>query len=395
MTTFTVEIFTLCWGVAIVLLAVVGSVLNPFFRRLRWAEEETELEKSDDNTISSHELERQTVPVSVLLPIHEACEHLESHLEAFLSQDYPCYQVVAVGQKGDHAVEDALKRLQGKYSHLYYTMIPTSSRYMSREKLQVTLGVKAAAHEWIALSSPTCLPGKEWLSGMAKRLTEENHMVLGVVLLDEETKGYWRFRHIRTLYYLLRKAQRGTALRTHMANVAFRKSDFIAGKGYQGNLQLVRGELDFLVNKYAEDAKCAVELSPKTWLVEEGINSKTLRKRRLYLRASSKYLRHAASMKALRFFDAILPYASLLASLGTMAYAIFQKDVTLLTFAVIALLTLFIARGVIAAKAIHRFDTNLSAWLIPFYELALFWSGLADRWHYMRSDKNDFTSHKL
>lgn len=395
MTTFTVDIFTSCWGIAIVLLAVAGCLANPFFRRLRWTEEETEEEKSDDKTVYDQELEKRTVPVSVLLPIHEAYEHLESHLEAFLSQDYPCYQVVAVGQKGDHAVEDVLKRLQGKYSHLYYTMIPTSSRYMSREKLQVTLGVKASAHEWIVLSSPTCLPGKEWLRGMAKHLTEENHMALGVVLLDEEAKGYWRFRHIRTLYYLLRKAQRGTALRTHMANVAFRKSDFIAGKGYQGNLQLVRGELDFLVNKYAEDVNCAVELSLQTWLVEEGLTRKTLRNRRLYLRASSKHLRHAASMKALRFFDTLLPYASLFASLGTIAYSAYQKDVPLLIFAVIALLTLFIARAVMAAKAVHRFDPSVSAWLMPFYELALFWSDLADRWHYMRSDKNDFTSHKL
>lgn len=180
-----------------------------------------------------------------------------------------------------------------------------------------------------------------------------------------------------------------------MANVAFRKSDFIAGKGYQGNLQLVRGELDFLVNKYAEGVNCAVELSLQTWLVEEGLTRKTLRNRRLYLRASSKHLHHAASMKALRFFDTLLPYASLFASLGTIAYSAYQKDVPLLIFAVTALLTLFIARAVMAAKAVHRFDPNVSAWLMPFYELALFWSDLADRWHYMRSDKNDFTSHKL
>lgn len=99
MTTFTVDIFTLCWGIAIVLLAVAGCLANPFFRRLRWTEEESEQEMSEDKIVSDQELEKQTVPVSVLLPIHEAYEHLESHLVAFLSQDYPCYQVVAVGQK--------------------------------------------------------------------------------------------------------------------------------------------------------------------------------------------------------------------------------------------------------------------------------------------------------
>ena len=395
MIAFTTDIPTLCWGIGIILLAVAGSLVNPFFRRLRWPEEEGGAEQDGNEPAMEPETGKQAVAISVLLPVHEAQESLERHLEAFLTQDYRHYQVVVVAQKGDHATEDVLKRLRDKYGHLYYTMIPASSRYMSREKLQVTLGVKAAENEWIILSSPTCLPGRQWLNGMAAHLTEDRHIALGVVLLGEDADGYRRFRHIRTLYYLLRRAQRGTALRTHMANVAFRKSDFIAGKGYLGSLQLVRGELDFLVNKYAEGTDCAVVLSPCAWLVEEGVTRKMSCDRELYLMASSKYLRRMGSMKALRFLDALAPSLSLLVSAGTLAYAIYAGNWTLALFAAIALLALAVLRGIIAAKATRRFDPTLRAMLMPLYELALPWSRLACMWRYTHSDKTDFTSHKL
>lgn len=395
MTTVSIDTISLCWGIAILVMAVVGSLVNPFFRHLSWSEEENPETGDENETEATQDEEERATPVSVLLPIHEASEHLEAHLMAFLSQDYPDYQVVAVGQKGDHEVEDILERLQSRYSHLYFTLIPTSSRYMSREKLQITLGVKAAAHEWILLSSPTCLPGKQWLKGMARQLTTENHLALGVTLLGEEASGYWRFRHIREFYYLMRRAQRGTAVRTHMANVAFRKSDFIAGKGYQGNLQLVRGELDFLVNKYADKGNCAVELSSDTWLIEEDISKKTLRNRGVYLIASAPHLRRMTSMKALRFLDFLAPALSLLASIATLAYALLFCHLPLCTFAAVALLTLIIARWYLSATAVRHFDSSISSLLLPFYELALPWSDLATRCRYLRSDKNDFTSHKL
>lgn len=40
------------------------------------------------------------------------------------------------------------------------------------------------------------------------------------------------------------------------------------GNGFQGNLKYLRGEYDFLVNKYAADGKTAVELSPESFVLE-------------------------------------------------------------------------------------------------------------------------------
>lgn len=74
---------------------------------------------------------------------------------------------------------------------------------MSRKKLQITLGVKAAKHEWIILTEPYCRPSNDkWLQTMVRQCQDPNHLVLGYVALDEETKSVRRFDSIRKAYYV-------------------------------------------------------------------------------------------------------------------------------------------------------------------------------------------------
>lgn len=122
----------------------------------------------------------------------------------FLRQQYAAdYQVIVVCQSTDGETQDFLKRTAAENPHLYYTYIPESSRYMSRKKLQITLGVKAAKHEWIILTEPNCRPSNDkWLQTMARQCQDPNHLVLGYVALDEETKSVRRFDSIRKAYYV-------------------------------------------------------------------------------------------------------------------------------------------------------------------------------------------------
>ncbi len=66
---------------------------------------------------------------------------------------------------------------------------------MSRKKLQITLGVKAAKHEWIILTEPNCRPSNDkWFQTMARQCQDPNHLVLGYVALDEENQERTPFR---------------------------------------------------------------------------------------------------------------------------------------------------------------------------------------------------------
>ena len=379
----TISLTTIIAGAVVVLLAILGSLINPFLRSLRFTDEEESLESRE--------------PISVIITAHDNLYELEHNLQMFLQQKYPAdYQVIVVCQSTDGETQDFLKRMAAENPHLYYTYIPESSRYMSRKKLQITLGVKAAKYEWIILTEPTCTPSNDkWLYTMTRNCQEPNHLVLGYVALDEATKGVRRFDSIRKAFYLLRRAQHSYGYRTHMPNVAFRKSDFMREQGYQGNLEYVRGEYDFLVNKYALCGDTAVELAPSAWLQQEAPTDKSWHNKSLYLQASRKSLNRNLSMRTLMFFDHLFPHLSLIASVAALACSVVMKDWILTGCAGFALLLLIVLRTIIAHRAVACFDSLIPTYKLPFYDYGIVWRNFANKVRYWRADKNDFTSHKL
>jgi hypothetical protein len=102
---------TIIAGAVVVLLAVLGSLINPFLRSLRFQKTET--------------AENQP-PVSILITAHDNLAELERNLPMFLRQQYTAdYQVIVVCQSTDGETQDFLKRTAAENPHLYYTYIPT------------------------------------------------------------------------------------------------------------------------------------------------------------------------------------------------------------------------------------------------------------------------------
>lgn len=392
----TISLVTVIISAVVVVLAIVASLVNPFLRSLCFSDEEVADTDSPEQEVSGSESAGH-VEATVLLTANDNLEELKRNLPKFLSQEYAAnYQVVVVCQSTDGETIDYLKRMKAEHPSLYFTYIPESSRYMSRKKLQITLGVKAAKYEWIVLTEPSCCPqDNHWLEAMMRKCDNETDLVLGYVALEADTKGVRRFENIRRAFYLLRRAQRNKAYRTHLPNVAFRKSAFMQGQGFLGNLELVHGEYDFLVNKYAVPGKTAVELSPRAWLLQDEPTNKAWHNASLYLHASRKLLGGGGSTRTLMFFDLLLPHLSLVVSSIAIVYASIVKDWILLGVAIAAILLMYLLRMFIAKRAVNHFDSSLPAFVLPFYEYGVVWRSLADSLRYWRADKNDFTSHKI
>ena len=116
------DTLTLACGAAVLLLALITPMLNPFFRKLG-REDEEQGEASE------------ALGISVILTPHDEAEALERNLPALLGQDYaPGFEVIVVAEKGDSDTEDVLKRIANANpsAPLYVTFIPEGSRYMSR-----------------------------------------------------------------------------------------------------------------------------------------------------------------------------------------------------------------------------------------------------------------------
>ena len=409
----TIDLITLILGAAVLLLAALTPLLSPFFRKctptsineattsdevVSTAADEAEATDDVADTNSEPEAEQAAFSpaLTVLITVQpKQAPMLAQHLPEFLSQDYPNYEVVVVAEKGDSDSEDVIN-LYASDSRLYATYVPDSSRYMSRKKLAITLGTKAAKNEWIVLVDAFCAPsGNRWLATLARHLDESHNLVIGYSNFDNEAKPYYRFERLQQACYTMREAAFGTAYRAIEGNIAFRKSEFIHGDGYRGNLQDIRGEYDFLVNKYARKKQTAVAAERNAWLIYDTPTRHAWRNMHIFYMHTRKHLSRSFKHRLLPFIDETALHLTFIACISSAVFAALTERWLLLGAAIVALIGTAVLRTVIAKKVFNAFEEDIAAWKIYPFELSGIWHKMYQRLRYWRANKTDFTSHKV
>ena len=274
--------FTIICAALLLIVTLLSALFNPFLRFRKPADstvmpgdndfsgnEAQPVDSSSDATaidapsssdapLRLQQEAKDDIPVSIILTPHDEAELLETNLPLLLNQDYCAdYQVIVVIDQDGHDTEDAIKRIQHQldehpgHASLYMTYIPESSRYMSRKKLAITLGVKAARTEWVLLTEAYTAPASTlWLRTMTAHCNDYTQMVIGYGAYADEASSFKRFERLNMAYYLMREDAHGKAYRTQSHNLLMRKSAFMAQEGFRGSLNLIRGEYDYLVNKF-------------------------------------------------------------------------------------------------------------------------------------------------
>ena len=442
------DTITLILGATIIILAVLTSLLSPFRRADVKTLRSFDVEKpnedvlsplrsesapadraetmrsldveapADDLSTSQHLNISTSQPLTLLITVQQKqAQMLERHLPQFLSQDYaPGFEVVVVAEKGDSDTEDVLNRYAGN-PLLYSTYIPDSSRYMSRKKLAITLGVKAAHNEWIVMTDAFCSPsGNHWLQAIASHIAPSDdstsqpfndstsqhlniatspNLIIGYCNYDDEARPYYRFERLQQACYTMREARRGKAYRAMGCNVAFRKSEFIAGDGFRGNLEHTRGEYDFLVNKFSQRRSTAVANEPDAWIIDDAPTRHEWRSRHIYYMHTRKYLARSFRHRLLPFIDELALHLCFLAIIGIGVFAGLTSRWILLGAAVVALVIAVCMRTSFARKTVRAYGEDIASWRLYPYELSGIWHKLYQHLRYWRADKAGFTSHKV
>lgn len=368
----------------LVVITVISILMNPFFR---W---ERSKEANEDTSQSP------LPPITILLTPHENAPELRKLLPMLLEQDYPgSFKIVIVMEEGDSDTENVLNSYEGN-PLLYVTFIPQSSRYMSRKKLAITLGIKASQTEWVLLTESDCHPSsKQWLRRMASNCQEACHLVLGYSQLDKATTDSKRFQRLYSDYYTFREAAKGIAYRTCCPNMIIRKNEFLGMNGFLGNLDKIRGEYDFLVNNLAQRGGTILETHEEAWMKEDTPSEKTWKNKQLFYQETRKHLKRSLRHRLLFNLDQIFLHLNYLALLGTAIVGLLLHVWLLVGLATVLLLLTFVLRTLMIRKGIKAFDAGIPLWKVIPLEWSLIFKRLIIKWQYLRSDKYNFTTHKV
>ncbi|MDE7376373.1 MAG: glycosyltransferase [Muribaculaceae bacterium] len=201
---------------------------------------------------------------SVIVYARGDSESLARHLPAMLEQDYmPGYEVIVVNDGSEEEVSMAVKLLRNTYPNIYLTFTPDGARNLSRKKLALTLGVKAAKGEAVVITDATTKVNSDrWLVSMMSPLADPDvDIVLGYG--RPAARGFLtkQFDLAADSAAWLLSALSGKTYRACGSNLAYRRQAFFDNKGFSRSLNLRNGDDDIFVSEIAQGRGVAVEMS--------------------------------------------------------------------------------------------------------------------------------------
>lgn len=332
--------------------------------------------------------------VSIIVYAHdeEAASVLEL-LPLLLKQHYPHYEIIVVNDGAAFEVLNAISLMECEHDNLYLTSVPETVYNVSRKKLGITLGIKAAKGDVVLLTEAHCRPvGQEWIASMVRNFTPDVDVVLGYTRMNKSgaRRGVGFYLYDRMIF-VLRYMACAVMRRPFMGmsgNMAYRRDTFFANKGFSSTLNLHYGDDDLLINEIADRKNTRIELSDAS-IVESYYdnNAKAWSEMRMRYGFTARYMRK--SPKGLFLLEGVLHYLFWIVVALVIVFSM-SNIVACVSAAVIAL-CYWVLTVVVFHKACRTLGERFMVFLVPLFQLIRPFYALYNRLEARIYNKSNFT----
>lgn len=209
-----------------------------------------------------------SIPVSVVIFASDDAESLRHLLPAVLGQKYNGnFEVIVVNEGQSDATAEVVERLKIIHDNLYLTYTPDGARQLSRKKLGLMIGIKAARYPVVVHTTARAeIDSDEWLARMTEPfLNPRTEIVLGHSYLDpKRDRGIGRrsrtFNASADSAVWLASAVMGRPYRGTELNLAYTRDIFFNNRGFSRSLNLKHGDDDIFISEIARPDNTAVVL---------------------------------------------------------------------------------------------------------------------------------------
>lgn len=335
-------------------------------------------------------------PVSIIVDACNETDQLMRFLPLVLHQEYPLYEVIVIADGAAEATSDMLSEMKAQHPNLHITFTPHGTRSLSRKKLAIMIGIKAAQYDYVLTTNANCRPqSDQWLRLMMRNFTPETDVVLGYSHYRYHRDLRWarRWRVLDSVYTAaqwLCSAIKHRPYRGISDNLAYRKQCFYDVKGFADTMNLRWGEDDVFISQFAHGGNTRVELEPESQLSVYYENifhaHRLLRTRRIF----TSYLVNRFSFR-IQGLMSILLWLAHLAAVATVILA--WRNAFVLIAAFVILLALWVATIIAVRKQCGVLQAPKLRLTIPLLTL---WRPLASASYYLRElrhKRSNYTSY--
>ncbi len=310
-------------------------------------------------------------PVSVIVYAKNESYNLKKYLPTLLAQYYPLYEVIVINDGSTDESDDVLKRLENEHNNLYHTFIPQESKYLSRRKLALTIGIKAAKHHYLLFIEANCQPlTKDWINSMMRNYTDKTDIVLGYCAY-RQYKGFFHklvsYDNLMTGLEYISSALKNNPFSGNGRNLSYRKELFFEHKGYSKTLSLHAGDDDLFINEASTKTNTKVVYSKNSITEMALIDRFKVWKEMKVSRAATQHHYKGGQLTFYRF-EKLSSILFILTVIASIIIGIFSNPIvsaiTLLLYII-----LFITKAIVIKKSAGMLQQKFFTPYLPALEI--------------------------
>ena len=210
---------------------------------------------------------------SIIICARDAAMHLEKHLQDWLNQDYPEFEVVVVDDCSADETAYLIVTEAKNHPRLKYVLMDPAVIKNGGKKLALTLGIKKAQYEHLVLTDADCIPrGDQWLKHMMSGFTSGKSIVLGVAPLTAKgiLGGLVHYENVFTALNYLGMAQRQQPYMGVGRSLAYTKSIYNSVGGLSSHHHIPAGDDDLFVQSVATKINTSVVIEHEAYIDSNG-----------------------------------------------------------------------------------------------------------------------------
>jgi len=215
----------------------------------------------------------EKVAISVIIPVRNEAPHILNLLGDLMEQDFPVsfFEVIVIDDYSEDETSLIVNAFRMKYPLFPLSFIKVKDG-ISNKKIAITQAIDLAQGELIVTTDGDCRAGEKWLStiyGFYQKFKPQ--LITSPVALDYPTNIFGKMQVVEfaslvgsgaaTLFW-------GYPTMCNGANMAYTKKAFLEVGGFEGNMEILTGDDEFLMQKiYSKHPKEVLFLKNKDAIV--------------------------------------------------------------------------------------------------------------------------------
>lgn len=200
-------------------------------------------------------IQKENPQVSILVPFRNEAQNLPAIFHGIISLQYRPLQVLWID---DHSEDEGLKILNALTDKFGFEEIEIEifKNKGIGKKMAVQTGIERAFGDIILTTDADCFLPNDWVENKLKGFSDPKVMMVAGPVISQKSKGFFSvFQQIEwSSIILITKVgfELQAPLMCSAANMAYRKKAFVEVDGYNGNLDQLSGDDEFLLKKISK-----------------------------------------------------------------------------------------------------------------------------------------------